>query len=141
MKFSDRFKIKRRKNENWFDPILTVDTLLFVDPFLVYANEYGPFKGSYKEIIDFFNSVFRLIARSGGDEQSQAYKKTVRVLVFPEREEICLGYTRAGTTGSGSGRDLAKRVVSAIWEAIEVGMYEITHFEEITLLREGIGAV
>lgn len=35
---------------------------------------------------------------------------------------------------------MARTVASALWEAILAGMEEITHFEEIGILREGIGA-
>jgi len=140
MRFSDQFKIKRSRSETWFDPVLSVDTLLFIDPFLIYSQEEGFFRGSHREIICFFNRLFKLIAQARGNESSLLYKKAVMSLVFPERQELCLGYTEAGTKGSGSGQELASVVAAAIWEAIQAGMVEITHFEEIAILREGIGA-
>ena len=140
MRFSDQFGVKRGPKEKWFDPILSVDTLLFVDPFLLYAREEGVFKGSHAEVIAFFNHAFELIAACKGEERSIKYRKAVDDLRFPEVEELCLGYTGAGTKGSGSGRDLAKLIASSIWEAIEAGVKEITHFEEVGILREGIGA-
>lgn len=140
MKFSDVFKISRSQTDVWFDPILSVDTRLFVDPFLIYEREEGPFEGAHDAIIAFFNSVFRLIARSVGDRLSLLYRHAVDMLRLPEVEEVCLGYSSAGTRGSGSGGGIAKVMAGAIWEAIAAGMTEITHFEEIAILREGIGA-
>jgi len=140
MKFSDQFGVKRTPRDTWFDPVLTVDTLLFVDPFLVYARQEGFFKGSHDEVIAFFNHIFKLIAESGGKTESIRYKKAVDDLRFPEVQELCLGYTGEGTKGSGSGRDLAGEIAAAIWEAIESGVKEVTHFEEVGILRERIGA-
>jgi hypothetical protein len=69
-----------------------------------------------------------------------SWKKAVELLRFGEVEEICLGYTGAGTSGLGSGTILARVIASALWEAIQAGLKEITHFEEVRILREGIGA-
>jgi hypothetical protein len=64
LRFSEVFKVRRQKRQDdWFDPVLSVDTKLFIDPFLIYAREKGLFSGSHKEIISFFNDVFSLIAR------------------------------------------------------------------------------
>lgn len=60
--------------------------------------------------------------------------------MFPEVEELCLGYAGQSTKGSGSGRGFSKVITEALWEAIEAGITEITHFEEVGILRSGIGA-
>lgn len=140
MKFSETFKVTREADDDWFDPVLSIDTKLFLDPFLLYADEKGHFEGSHEEIIAFFNSVFQLIARSKGDRQSLLWKKAVATLVLPEVQEICLGYAGGGTGGSGSGPQLAATVAEAMWDAVQAGLTEITHFEEVGILREGIGA-
>src|SRR5260370_28930536 len=124
----------------WFDPLMSLDIHLFVDPFLIYADERNGFVGSHSEIIAFFNAMYRLIAESRGNPTSVHYRKAERELVFPEVEELCLGYTSSGTKGSGSGGDYASVIANSIWEAIQAGINEITHFEEIGLLSEGIGA-
>lgn len=66
MKFSERFGITPTQADNWFDPVLSVDTGLFIDPFLIYDQERGPFRGSHAEILRFFKQMFILIAKSGG---------------------------------------------------------------------------
>jgi len=140
MKFSDEFKISRHESEDWFDPVLSIDTPLFIDPFLIYRQEEGIFRGSHKDIIDFFNAQFQQIAESGGDPRSSLYWKAVNSLRFPEVSELCLGYTATGTRGSGSSLGLGKIIANALWEAIQAGITHIRHFEEISLIREGFGA-
>jgi hypothetical protein len=140
MKFSDEFKISRDESEDWFDPVLSIDTPLFIDPFLIFRQEEAFFNGSHKEIIDFFNANFELIAQSGGNPRSPLYLKAVNSLQFPEVSELCLGYTATGTRGSGSSLVLANIIANALWEAIQAGITHIKHFEEITIIREGFGA-
>lgn len=140
MRFSDYFDLVRGTQEDWFDAVLSIDTPLFIDPFLIYGEKRGRFRGSHATIIAFFNSVFRWVAAAQGRWSSVRYRKAVAALLFPEVEELCLGYTAGGTKGSGSGRDSARVIAAAIWEAIQAGVNAITHFEEIAILREGIGA-
>jgi hypothetical protein len=65
MLFSQHFGITKAADDDWFDPILFTDTPLFIDPFLLFDGESGLFVGSHNEIIQFFNHLFQLIARSG----------------------------------------------------------------------------
>jgi hypothetical protein len=139
LRFTERFEVKKKKEDNWFDPVLSVDTPLFIDPFLIYDNERSAFRGSHTEIIRFFRLIFKLLAKSGGKEHSNRYQKAVSDLVFPEVAELCLGYTAAGTGGAGSGKELGQIMASAVWDAIKAGMVHIDHFEEVSILRENIG--
>jgi len=139
LRFTEHFAIKKQKQDKWFDPVLSVDTPLFIDPFLIYDNEQAAFRGSHTEIIRFFKLIFKLLAKSGGNKNSNRYQKAVSDLVFPEVEEVCLGYTAAGTSGAGSGKELGQIMASAVWDAIQAGMVHIDHFEEVAILRENIG--
>jgi hypothetical protein len=67
MLFSECFKITQIPDDKWFDPVLSIDTPLFLDPFLIYAKEEGNFLGSHKEIIAFFNTIFKIIAQARGN--------------------------------------------------------------------------
>lgn len=140
MRFSDEFGLARVASSDWFDPILTVDTKLFIDPFLLYQNEQGVFAGSHAEVIDFFNDVFSLIARTGGVNTHLFWKRAESLLVFPEVQELCLGYATGSTKGAGSGAGFSRVIAAALWEAVEAGVTHFTHFEEVSILREGIGA-
>jgi hypothetical protein len=140
MKFSELFSIKRSNADDWFDPVLSLDTKLFIDPFLIYQNEFGYFNGSHKAVITFFNDVFKLIARSNGDSTSYLWKRAENLLIFPEAEEFCFGYTSVGTRGAGSGKGFSRIIAADLWEAVKSGVQEINHFEEVGIIGEGIGA-
>ena len=140
MRFSEVFNIKVTGREDWFDPILSLDTRLFVDPFLLFDHEKGPFKGSHQEIIGFFDAAFQMIAECGGDPSSRKYQSAVSLLRFPEVAELCLGYTVRGTRGAGSGTAAAVAIADALSSAIRAGLERITHFEEVGIFQEGIGA-
>ena len=139
MLFSEQFKVTRTPSDKWFDPVLSLDTPLFLDPFLIYAAERGDFVGSHDEIIRFFNYMFKLIAAAAGDERSANYRKALSDLRFPEVQDLCLGYTATGTCGTGSGQLIARDIAGALEEAIRVGLIRLSHFKEIGILREGIG--
>jgi hypothetical protein len=140
MKFSEYFGIEPPPEDSWFDPFLNLDTKLFIDPFLLYADEFGSFAGSHEHVVAFFNSVFQMISRSRGNRDSLLWRRAAHLLRFPEVEELCIGYTSRGTRGSGSGSILAEIITEALWEAVRAGLIEISHFEEVRILREGIGA-
>lgn len=140
MLFSDAFGISRDATDDWFDPLLNIDTRLFLDPFLLYDGESGVFTDSHAEIIQFFNFVLGLIAKSDGDDQSASWRLAESLLRFPEVGELCLGYTKLGTRGSGSGGKLAVQLARGFYKAVRAGVKELSHFEEIQIFEEGIGA-
>ncbi|MFL6763939.1 MAG: hypothetical protein ACJ8FO_01945 [Sphingomicrobium sp.] len=139
LRFSDQFGLDSVEDEEWFDPFLAIDTQLFVDPFLIFANERGLFEGAHSEIVVFFTHIFEKIAQSGGVKASAHWKKAVDCLAFPEVEELCLGFTAEGTGGAGSGRDIAIQIAGAIWIAIQQGLKSLAHFEEVQIFQKGIG--
>jgi hypothetical protein len=61
------------------------------------------------------------------------------MMKFPEPAETCLGYTAAGTGGSGGGGELARLIVAAMCDAIGRGVNELKHFEQLGILNDGIG--
>jgi hypothetical protein len=118
VQFTEQFSITRGAAGDWFDPVLSLDTPLFIDPFLIYAAERGVFIGSHGEMINFFNSMFKLIAAADGDSNLTSYKKALADLRFPEVQDLCLGYIASGTRGSGSGKEIARDIAGALEEAI-----------------------
>lgn len=138
MLFSEQFDIKCIGDEEWFDPILHQDTLLFIDPFSVFKSKDELFKNSYSEIMYFFQQAFELIAHSGGLESHLSYKKAESMLMFPEVNSICLGYSST-LYGSGTGSKWAKTLTQNISTIIAKGVTHISHFEELGIFCEGIG--
>lgn len=138
MLFSEHFNIKCMGDEEWFDPILHQDTLLFIDPFSVFKSTDDLFKDSYAEMMYFFQQAFELIAHSGGGRNHLSYKKAESMLVFPEVNALCLGYSKT-RRGSGTGPEWAKTLAKNISTIIAKGITHISHFEELGILCEGIG--
>lgn len=140
MRFSDHFSITRGKKDDWFDPHLTVDTRLFLDPLLLqHKGRTGIWRGAHDQLIDHFVRCYQLIA-SDGRRTSPAAEHARRLLTFPEPDEFCLGYTARGTRGSGGGGTVARQMSNAIAIAIAAGLTEPRHVEELGILNEGIGA-
>lgn len=136
MKFSDYFQVEPRAD--FFDIVLSIDTPVYVDPFLIFDNEKGIFEGAHDEITSYFIRAMETVARSQGAEGSPLWKRAERMLLFPEVEEFCLGVSAASTGGAGSGPAFAKSIAQALWIAIEQGMDNIDHFEQVQLFRKGI---
>jgi hypothetical protein len=137
---SKHFGIRRKKVDDWFDPILNADTQLFVDPFLVFRETTGSWAGAHSRIISHFERAFLLIAEGNRNPNSVPYRKASALLVFTEPREFCLGYTARGTAGAGSGVGYARLISTAIADAIKRGLLHPRHFEELGILNEGIGA-
>lgn len=140
MRFSQRFGIEPDETDDWFDPILERDTDLFVDPFLIFKDAADLWTPAHAELISHFNSCFVLIAEGNLNPAATAYRKAVDLLAFTEPHELCLGYTRDGTRGAGSGIGFASVIADSIVAAIRRGVTDIRHFEELGILGEGIGA-
>jgi hypothetical protein len=140
MRFAEHFNITRTAKDDWFDPHLTVDTPLFLDPVLIlHRGRSGLWRGAHDRLIEHFVRCYHLVAR-GGHAGSPAAKDARRLLTFPEPSEFCLGYTAAGTRGSGGGTAVARQMANAIAIAIAAGLAEPEHIEELGILNEGIGA-
>jgi hypothetical protein len=147
VKFSEEFEITPGPTDDWFDPILTVDDLLFIDPFLLYAdrtNGKNRFKGGYDEVVTFFDTAFNLVKQSKGNRSSPFWKKAFEMLRLPEVEELCLGYTAEGTWGEGRRKRMEELVANAMTElikrALAAGIKSPKHFEELCILGEGIAS-
>lgn len=138
MLFSEYYNVQCLGDEEWFDPVLTQDTLLFIDPFSVFKSNDELFKDSYSEMMYFFQQVFELIAYAGGNRSNLSYKKAESMLVFPEVNAICLGYSKT-RRGSGTGPLWAKTLAKNINSIVARGVTHISHFEELGIFCEGIG--
>lgn len=138
MLFSEYFNIKCLGDEDWFNPILTQDTLLFIDPFAVFKSKDELFKDTYSEMMYFFQQAFGLIAHAGGNKNNLSYKKAESMLLFPEENAFCLGYSKT-RRGSGTGPLWAKTLASNINSIIARGVTHISHFEELGIFCTGVG--
>lgn len=139
MYFSEAFSIDLTDDDDWFDPLLEMDTQLFVDPFLLYKESEGFWSDSGDRIADHFQKGFELLGSHYSNPESDQYKKTIELMIFPEPHEFGLGFVGTGTSGAGTGGGFALLIVEAMVEAINRGLIDLRHFEELGLLVPKIG--
>lgn len=138
MRFSEAFRVQRSEEDDWFDPHLTVDTKLFIDPLLL-IEAGGEWAQAHHELIAHFVHCYGLVAKATSNTSVSA-QAARRLLTFPEPYELGLGYTATGTRGSGAGDRFAARMADGIAVAIAAGLGRPEHIEEIGILNAGIGA-
>src|SRR5260370_9024044 len=114
MLFTEDFKIVRDSSDTWFNPLLSYDTRLFIDPFLIFQTANPQFKHAHDKMVRHFNYVFELIAKSSGNTNSIHYRRALSLLLFPEVYEICLGFSKDTTKGQGSAHGFSKLIANAI---------------------------
>ncbi|WP_156920838.1 hypothetical protein [Fundidesulfovibrio putealis] len=137
MLFSEYHKLPELEYE-WFDTVLSIDSNLFLDPFLIYKSQNPYFEKCHAEVIKFFEHAFKTVARAS-DTESTFWKQSLKILSFPEVEELCLGFTIDGTGGAGSAGGFANILAGAVLECTQAGFANINHFEEFGLFKERIG--
>lgn len=139
MYFSESVGIDYQPEYDWFDPVLDTDTPLFVDPFLIFKDVTPEWSDAHSRLIAYFQDAFEMLAPAYNSPAAQRYKRTETMMTFPEPREFGLGFVAEGQAGSGSGKGLAAKIVEAMGEAIERGLQDLHHFEELGLLVPGIG--
>jgi hypothetical protein len=136
---TEHFQIRPTLEDDWFDANLSIDTELFVDPFLIFKETVGFWSRGHARVMAHFNQAFLLVAEGHGNPSSLPYRKALGILAFREPKELCLGYASRNTSGSGSGAKLAALMAQAIDAAIARGLKSPKHFEELGVLQKNIG--
>jgi hypothetical protein len=138
-KFSEVMGIIINDEDDWYDPIVGYDTRLFIDPFLIFRSTDLLFRNSHKKIIRFFNSAVEIISSSRNEKSSFYYKRARSILLFPEINELCLGFSSKTSQGAGSGKGFSEAMIDAIWTTIIKETQSLNHFEQLEIFNEGIG--
>lgn len=140
--FSKHFKIKpvELANRNVFDPVLNVDTKLFIDPLLLEGSASSPFgKNAHNLFRKHFAKVIKLITGSTSPGDAP-WRNAVKSLQFPEVRYTCLGYGGASIRGSGGGKAQTATLAKTAKEIINLGVTDPDLFIAMALIEDGIGA-
>jgi hypothetical protein len=113
-------------------PDVDVDRRLGIDPFLLYRSPRPDFQLAHQMLLQYFGKVLDTI--EAGD-----LKHAQQLMTCPEPGEIGLGYTKAGTSGSGIGPELAKEIVFTFQNSPALLSRRVRHIEEIQLICPGVG--
>jgi hypothetical protein len=138
MRFSEYFRVAATGVE-WFDPVLTEDTPLYVDPFLVYEETNNSWADCHDSVVQFFAGALELVRRSAGDESSVHWTKAERLLTFPEPKEFALGMSMGSPFGSGTGSEFAHSMAQALGVVSRGGITEVSFVELFSLFTSGLG--
>ncbi len=139
MRFSELVGIGHGDDDHWFDPVLTEDTPLYVDPFLVFEDDDQMFAGAHHEVVAFFTMCRDLVRDAGGNPASPYRRKALRLLTFPEPKEFVLGLSMGSPNGAGTGAELAGLMADALeimTRAVERG---VDYVDVFALFVPGLG--
>jgi len=139
VRFSDHFGVDLNDQDDWFDPVLTSDTPLYIDPFLV-SEDPDPFwSDARNDTLSFFSLALKYVRLSGGRRTSPHWLKAERMLKFPEPKEFALGLSMGHPEGSGAGFKYAAEMADALSVLATNGVTELEHIQTFSLFCEGLG--
>lgn len=121
------------------NPMLNVDTKLFIDPVLLDASGHPEISeqasNSFRE---YFGEVITLL-RAIRSRLDTPWRAALRRFNFPEVPGTCLGYGTTGIRGSAFGPKLTAQLIDTAKEIVDLGVTNPDLFKLLPLLEEGIG--
>ncbi|MDI9648842.1 hypothetical protein QM306_10405 [Burkholderia cenocepacia] len=142
IRFSEHFNIPpdALKRLGIFDPILTADTPLFIDPLLMEHSNHEEMRAASKSYRSFFEEIMMLLeAVEKKDTSDIAWKEIQRRMSFHELPGTCLGYGAGNINGSGWGKHITEQVMLTASQIVEKGVKNTDLFMMLGLFEEGIG--
>jgi hypothetical protein len=139
--FAEHFKIDPTILERFgiLNPMLNVDTKLFIDPIIIGTSKLGGFgKRADAALKAYFAEVITLL-RASKAKGDVAWRAAQGKLYFREVKGTCLGYG-ASIRGNGFGQKLTGRLVETAKEIVDLGVDNPDLFKLLPLLEEGVGA-
>src|SRR5690349_5534891 len=116
-----------------FDPLLNVDTKLFIDPLLLGSSSVVEVsKQAVARQQRYFEDVLTLV-RASKQEGDAAWRQASRLMSFAEIPATCLGYGAASIRGSGFGPEKRDKVLRTAKEIVELGVDDPSIFLLIPL--------
>jgi len=120
------------------DPILDVDTRLFIDPALLRSTTIPELEASYGEVTNYFTDVVKVIQRIERP-LDRMWREADTRLTFPEIGGLSIGYASKGTSGSGMGPKLRAQLLETARQVVMAGVNDPAMFELVGIFEEGIG--
>lgn len=127
------------KNLGVLNPVLNVDTKLFIDPLLLANSKHSDFKtGASQSYQAYFTTLIKILAASKV-KNDVLWRNAERIFNFHEIQGTCLGYGASSIHGSAWGPDLRKQVLSTAKEIINLGVNDPDLFLALALFEDGVG--
>jgi hypothetical protein len=137
--FSDYFKIDKSVLKEWgvFNPILNIDTKVFVEPLLLKSSANEIIKHAYQTYKQFFAHLLLLLRKSKHIDD-KCWRVAQKMVSFPEYQYTCIGYSSGNTEGRGSGVEFNDKIIQSAKEIVELAQDDPEIFLLLPLLEEGI---
>lgn len=142
--FSDYFKVDRSllKSKGIFDPVMNLDTRLFIDPLLLKSSKHDFIRNeAYREYQEYFSRIVSLLSLSLEEGESDTYYRNSACRLLPQREidGTCLGYGTNSIAGRGVPQTLKKALIDTAIKIVKAGVRDPELFTLLPLFNEGIG--
>jgi hypothetical protein len=122
-----------------FDPVLNVDTKLFIDPLLIEKSRFDYFRNEVtKTYEEHYNNVISLLEESKMKDDL-AWRSAKRLIQRKEIEGTCLGYGVNSISGRSISPRLQNGILSTAKEIIDIGVKKPELFILLPLFEEGVG--
>jgi hypothetical protein len=120
-----------------FDPIMGIDTRLFIDPFLLAKSSAPELAASFQRLQQHFTDVLMLL-NACEKEQDVFWKRAKALLLSPEVHGLSIGYSE-GEGGSGTGTILTERLLNTAFQIVKKGTINPRLFELVGLFEQDFG--
>lgn len=121
-----------------FDPLLDLDTRLFIDPHLLKHCNIKEFESSYENFQQNFIKILKLLNASD-NENDPFWLAAEKLLSGNEVKGLCIGYASKGTSGSGIGPSLRKRLLRTADLIVKKGIDDPELFELVGMFEGDFG--
>lgn len=139
--FSDCFNVDTEDMNKYgiFNPMLNVDTKLFIDPLLLKRSHYGIIStDAVQQYSERFKNIILLLSNSTV-EGDITWKNALRLIPQKEVEGTCLGYGGNTISGRSLTEKTRRIIIQTASEIIKVGIKDPDLFMLLPLFEEGIG--
>jgi hypothetical protein len=116
--FSNHFQIdpEAMQKAGLLDPILNIDTKLFIDPLLLEYSSNPLISGqAANDFKEYFNAIIKLLKVSK-KKHDLPWLVAGRRFTFPEIQGTCLGYGANNIRGSGMGAEIKDALLATAKE-------------------------
>lgn len=121
------------------DPILGVDTRLFIDPSFLRLTKTSELQDSYARLLTYFEQVLNVVINIG-EKGDRFWREADKLLTFPEVKGLCIGYAKKGTSGSGMGPSIREKLLDSVALIIKAGKSDPVLFEIVGAFEDDVGS-
>lgn len=139
--FSEYHNISHQKMIDMcvFDPIVNLDTHLFIDPLLLKTSSHKIINTqAVEEYNTYFSSIISLLSLSN-KEDDFAWEHAISQLPAREIDGTCLGYGTNSISGRSIDIKVKKSIICTAKEIVNIGIKDPELFSILPLFNKGIG--